>query len=63
MENVKIADEKVTRLRHIIAGAGEKTKIVLLIDELVGYLQAMERLAALERTLSNITSDTFYKQG
>lgn len=63
MKNVKIADQKVDLLRARLIETGQKPTIRLTIDEALGYLQSLERLAALERHLQNLTSDTYYKQG
>lgn len=61
MQNVKIADTHVDRLRMIIYECKGKSHIRVSVDEAVGYLQSLERLAALERHLYNLTSDTVYK--
>ena len=58
-DNVKVADELVTRVRFILAQVGDKKIIPIKVSELVDYLQALERLATLERHLVNLCSDGY----
>lgn len=58
MENVKVADEKVNRLRKIISFTQAKF-VPISVVELVEYLECFERLAALERHLYNLTSNSY----
>jgi hypothetical protein len=57
MENVKIADARVAQIRKTIANSKKVAGVP--IEELVGYLQCLERLAHLERHLYNLTSDGY----
>lgn len=60
MENVKIADTKVAKMRHSIANA--KKVVGTPVDEMIGYLHCLERLAALERHLYNLTSNGYINE-
>lgn len=59
MENVNVADQKVSRLRALIVNSAGKGVVALPIDEAIGYLQCIERLAAIERHLYNLTSNGY----
>lgn len=61
MNNVKVADQKVERLRFVISKMAQHKFAPIAIDELLGYLECMERLAAVERHLYNITSNSYVK--
>lgn len=58
-DNVVIADERVARIRFILAQTGDKKIIPIKVTELLDYLHSLERLAVLERHLYNLTSDGY----
>jgi hypothetical protein len=59
--NVKVADQCVETLNLILKDIGTRRAIPVPVDALILYLKCMERLAALERHLFNLTSDSHYK--
>ena len=59
MQNVKIADDKVSKLRSQLSEAFGRPTVQISVDDVVGYLQSLERLAALERHLYNLISNGY----
>ena len=59
MDNVRIADAKVIKLRTVLKDSFGKRAIAVSMDDAVGYLQSLERLAAVERHLYNLTSNGY----
>lgn len=59
MDNVTIADKKVARVRSMLAGAGSHKVVPVTLPELVELLESLERLAALERHLYNLTFNAY----
>lgn len=58
-DNVKIADERVSRIRYILSKTTDQKIVGIKIEELLDYLHCLERLAVLERHLYNLTSDGY----
>jgi hypothetical protein len=58
-DNVEVADKLVKRIRHILVQTEGKKIIPIKTEELIDYLQSMERLAVLERHLVNLCSDGY----
>jgi hypothetical protein len=58
-DNVKVADNLVSRIRFILAQCEGKKLVPIKTEELLDYLHSLERLAVLERHLMNLCSDGY----
>lgn len=62
MNNVKVADEAVNRVRSVIINApvtSPSEPVGIIIKDLVMVLDCLERLAVIERHLYNLTSRAY----
>lgn len=59
LNNVEIADSRVDFLRKMIVSAGSHKIVPISVANLLNILESAERLAALERHLYNLTSNTY----
>lgn len=58
-DNVKIADDQVSKVRSLLANAGDRKLIPIKSVDLLDCLHSLERLATLERHLYNLCSNGY----
>lgn len=58
-DNVKIADEGVSKMRTVLKAAEGKRLVPIQTQDLIEFLHKLERLAVLERHLYNLTSNGY----
>lgn len=61
LNNAQIADNRVGHLRKLLVVAGQNKSVAVSVNTLLILLESMERLAAIERHLYNLTSMTYRK--
>lgn len=62
MNNIKIADDRASRLKKLVLEFSDKAIIVLPITHTMEYLQCLDRLRFLERMLQNLNNNYYEMQ-